>query len=572
MPTIVRAVLLFILVNSFLFGVTAVSAEAPGVIVIIGSDTTWTKADSPHELTGPILVNQGVTLTVEAGATVNLNGYELRVNGTLRAKGTSTNYIVLDDGTITFTEFSNPWDEQTGTGSIIQFAILNDVQIGNSVPVSINENPVGEDNVWTKEESPINFTGSITVDETEILTVEAGVTVNMQGHDLIVKGTLQVFGDSSNKVHFYGGLSTAKINFTETSTTWDEQTATGSIIDHAIIDRVNLIIDSSPKISNCNTTFKIFAGGSCVLMGNTISVLSITGGSVVASNNDIEIINECHGTPEILNNTIKMIYGPGGSPVISGNTITELGVVAPGENTEIHWLTADSPTISNNIIQRGMYLKAESSIISGNTITGYTYTYSYDNFEMVGMFPVLKTYDGAILTSGITLLGSGHVEGNTIFGCNKGIEGGTTVVRNVLVGNDVGVFVNSFAVIQNNTFKDNRVAIAVHPQASKVTISYNNFENSTQNSIYLVGVSSNIDATNNWWGTSDLQAINLTIHDYKYEFGLGKVNFTPFLTEPNTEAVPNEIPEFPAWAVLPLFLVATFGVIIVRKKLGSYSK
>lgn len=57
------------------------------VIGIITSNTTWTKANSPYNLTGSILVSNGVELTILAGVTVNLNGYVIMVNDTLTAGG-----------------------------------------------------------------------------------------------------------------------------------------------------------------------------------------------------------------------------------------------------------------------------------------------------------------------------------------------------------------------------------------------------------------------------------------------------------------------------------------------------
>ena len=45
---------------------------------------------------GNISVSQGVTLTIEAGATVNLNNYYMTVNGALVAKGTSTDKIQIN--------------------------------------------------------------------------------------------------------------------------------------------------------------------------------------------------------------------------------------------------------------------------------------------------------------------------------------------------------------------------------------------------------------------------------------------------------------------------------------------
>jgi hypothetical protein len=63
---------------------------------IITQDTTWTKANGPYSLTGPVGVSQGVTLTIEPGTTVNLNNYYIIVNGTLVAKGTSTDKIQIN--------------------------------------------------------------------------------------------------------------------------------------------------------------------------------------------------------------------------------------------------------------------------------------------------------------------------------------------------------------------------------------------------------------------------------------------------------------------------------------------
>jgi hypothetical protein len=126
----------FALAGTLHFGTVNASTNVTG---IIDSDTTWTKANSPYSLTGPTAVNTGVTLTIEAGVTVNLNEYYIQVNGTLIARGTDNDKIYFNDGSVIFTSVSNGWNEQTGSGSLIQNAVLTDsLSIEVSVKVTAN--------------------------------------------------------------------------------------------------------------------------------------------------------------------------------------------------------------------------------------------------------------------------------------------------------------------------------------------------------------------------------------------------------------------------------------------------
>lgn len=117
---------------------------------IIYSNSTWTQANSPYTLTGNVLVNNGVTLTIQAGTTVNLGGYYIEVNGTLQAIGTSSNEITfngISGGYITFDQYATNWIESTGTGCIIAYSTLNcdptgyggaSINIQNTSPKIIN--------------------------------------------------------------------------------------------------------------------------------------------------------------------------------------------------------------------------------------------------------------------------------------------------------------------------------------------------------------------------------------------------------------------------------------------------
>src|SRR4030067_1549965 len=114
------------LVNTVYFRTVKASVNVTGVI---GSDITWTKANSPYILTGNVLVGNGVTLTIEAGATVNLGSYYIMVNGTLRARGSVAEKVQSNGGSIIFTNYSSNWNEATGLGSIIENANLSTTSI-----------------------------------------------------------------------------------------------------------------------------------------------------------------------------------------------------------------------------------------------------------------------------------------------------------------------------------------------------------------------------------------------------------------------------------------------------------
>ena len=124
------------------FGTVQASTNVTG---IISSNATWLKANSPYTLTGNVLVNNDVTLTIEAGATVNLNSYYIMVNGTLRARGSIADRIHINGlmGEIMFTQYSNGWNEQTGSGSIIENAVLTQISLDiNATSPKINNNSI----------------------------------------------------------------------------------------------------------------------------------------------------------------------------------------------------------------------------------------------------------------------------------------------------------------------------------------------------------------------------------------------------------------------------------------------
>ena len=59
----------------------------------IGSDTIWSRADSPYEVTGNVTVTPAATLTIEPGVVVQFRpNTGLTINGRLLADGTPTEH------------------------------------------------------------------------------------------------------------------------------------------------------------------------------------------------------------------------------------------------------------------------------------------------------------------------------------------------------------------------------------------------------------------------------------------------------------------------------------------------
>jgi parallel beta-helix repeat protein len=74
------------------YGLAQPSTNVSGVL---SHDTVWGKQGSPYVFVGAVGVPAGVTLTIEAGASVDLGVYYLQVNGTLNVKGTPTEKVTL---------------------------------------------------------------------------------------------------------------------------------------------------------------------------------------------------------------------------------------------------------------------------------------------------------------------------------------------------------------------------------------------------------------------------------------------------------------------------------------------
>jgi len=137
--------------------------------------------------------------------------------------------------------------------------------------------------------------------------------------------------------------------------------------------------------------------------------------------------------------------------------------------------------------------------------------------------------------NGISAGENAYVSNNAIYGCWLGIiAAGHATLDGNLIANCYHIGISSQSdqvIIQHNYISNNHFGFSGGGTIQSNTIINN-----------LVGIqapsasSSNIDATNNWWGTTDTQAINQTIYDFKNYYNVGTVNFVPFLSQTSSTA------------------------------------
>lgn len=114
-----------------------VDAEPEGTLVggKIRSNTVWTKENNPYILEDNILVPHSVKLTIEEGVVVDFHIWSMTIEGSLRARGTPEERILLNisDTTLSgynkariyFTDESAPWIEGSIDGCCLEYVDIH---------------------------------------------------------------------------------------------------------------------------------------------------------------------------------------------------------------------------------------------------------------------------------------------------------------------------------------------------------------------------------------------------------------------------------------------------------------
>ena len=186
------------LAGTVYFGTVQALTEVTG---IISSDVTWTTANSPYTLTGNVLVQNGVTLTIQPDVTINLGDYYILVNGTLVAKGITSSPIRFNGGSITFSGFSVGWNEQTGSGCLVENAFFSSTSISSDSSVKISKSSLNagisgggstiiSENIIEGEVSGGLVSGNTITGEVSGVTVSNNIITGRVSGNVISKNTI----------------------------------------------------------------------------------------------------------------------------------------------------------------------------------------------------------------------------------------------------------------------------------------------------------------------------------------------------------------------------------------------
>jgi len=226
------------------------------------------------------------------------------------------------------------------------------------------------------------------------------------------------------------------------------------------------------------------------------------------------------------------------SPNISYNTFNNTGIYVGCEENEV------APLILNNVFNNcGVGVGYEQvfgwtqPIISNNIFLGggigLGEVAPEGNISAIVLNNVISGASTGVDIESGGGVGVQVVEGNLIVGNGYGMEISEGIYAR---GNNEQMIIPISPIVENNTITDNDYGILFSYALNSTLLNNNIYNNGNHNLELTDAAPSNVNATYNWWGTTDTQTINQTIYDFKNDFKLGTVSFVPFLDSPNIQA------------------------------------
>lgn len=468
----------------------APAAPATGCQTTVGGplhhSTVWTAAKSPYCVTSSIYVSPGITLTVQAGVDVLFNSaLSVLVDGTMIARGSATQPV-------TFTS------------------------IASQVPGAWNGLVLSAQATPTRYNKAGHYAGGSGFLHAVILYAGGGsanAALELDAPVLVDHSTIE----NSAAIGLYEPVGGARVTHdTISSNTSNCQgingsgvsVGSGSTITHSAITR---------NAANCGGYGAgVFADTGSTIANNMVSSNTGCGyGIGIDANSHSNIANNI-----ITNNTDTCgDYGGGiysaGSDTITGNTIA-------------------GNTFSSGGYGGGIYSNG-SDTIEGNTITGNQAEngggiYSSGGDTIVGVTVTNNTASGY---GGGIYLESGSTISHTLIAYNQMTQSGG-LGAGLYCSCDSTDSLQTMSVI-SNTAPGNQTAAGLdvygHPLLRDNSLCGNTpYDLGDRNAF---SSSSTLDATKNYWGTTQSGVIQNHIYDFFKNGSLERVVYIPYLTSPD---------------------------------------
>jgi len=465
-------------VSIFIF-TTILSKAQTNVYGIISNNAVWTLANSPYSVIGNILLDSGITLTIEPGVVVKfLNHRSMQINGKLRAIGTASNKIKFtsnnaspspgDWDNLVFNTQSVDYNDTTGEGSIMKYCIVEyagGATYNDNGAVRITEAYPLIDHCILRNNSASGLCAS--------LTHNAG-TIKITNNE-IYNNTIQT--------NHGGGIS----------------------INNPSADKIiHVVVDSNEIHDNLTLTlggglFAYITNGSINLRYNKLfnNNSSGKGGGIWAGCTPLEI---SHNT--LYNNTSAAEGGglytqtaSSGYRVVKNNIICHNSAATGGGIFNEGALVKNNIIVNNYANEGGAIATMYYDTLQYNTIA--------DNVanDKVGIYPIWETagvYNYNTLVRNITLSSSST----------------SSLMYLYTTGGAESTY------LQNCNIADNRATGSTF---------YNLINN------HAMGTA-NIHAENTWWGSTSTNDIESKIWDFLDDANLSSVNYSPIHTSPDTSA------------------------------------
>jgi hypothetical protein len=360
---------------------------------------------------------------------------------------------------------------------------------------------------------------------------------------LNVGGTLIADGTYSQPIQFKSNTSGTwdKIQFIDTSTDAvadaSGQYVSGSILRFVKIEGANAGITCTTSTPYLSHIILKSGGISCSLGGTDLWLLdnAITGNAVFT------------GSGNTYRNTVSGNLSISSAGIAEDNDV--IGTLSLGSGSarrnNVRGLSigGSGGTFENNSVSSGNVTLGNSFNVTGNTINGSLATgtgaivdhNTVSNGISVGDSSTV-TWNNVENASGTGLTAGSNVTAqyNRLIGDATGMTASSGLIEHNLIANNIGagLIISGDATISNNTLTGNKGNAVVITTGTPV-IQGNNLEFNT-GTYDLENLSvSDINASGNWWGTTDTEVIDVRIFDYMNDFTMGKVTYLPIFPEPD---------------------------------------